>query len=114
MKKITLLLLTLCFGAISYAQTNLFIAETFDYDDATPLVSTDGWANFSGAEGQILVNSGEIQLKDTDAEDAQTIFPDGSVTGDIYYAFDITVTKPASVSGSDFEYFALLKSIISL
>ncbi|MDC1534103.1 T9SS type A sorting domain-containing protein [Polaribacter sp.] len=95
----------------SSTTSNLFIAETFDYDDATPLVSTEGWANFSGTEGQILVNSGEIQLKDTDSEDADTIFPDGSVTGDVYYAFDITVTKPASVSGSDFEYFALLRPV---
>ncbi|MDA9289573.1 T9SS type A sorting domain-containing protein [Polaribacter sp.] len=89
----------------------LFIAETFDYDDGTTLISTDGWANFSGTEGQILVNSGEIQLKDTDAEDADNNFPDGPVTGDVYYAFDITVTKPASVSGSDFEYFALLRPV---
>ena len=103
-------ILTLCFSAISFAQT-LFIAETFDYDDGTTLISTDGWANFSGAEGQILVNSGEIQLKDTDAEDADNNFPDGPVTGDVYYAFDITVTKPASVSGSDFEYFALLRPV---
>ena len=91
--------------------STLFIAETFDYDDGTTLISTDGWANFSGTEGQILVNSGEIQLKDTDAEDADNNFPDGPVTGDVYYAFDITVTKPASVSGSDFEYFALLRPV---
>tara|TARA_B110000090_G_scaffold46076_1_gene52174 strand:+ start:851 stop:1858 length:1008 start_codon:yes stop_codon:yes gene_type:complete len=103
------LLITFCLTGASFGQ--VILAEDFSYSDGTLLSDTDNWSQFSGTVGQILVNSGAIQLMDSQSEDVEYNFPGGAVTGDIYYAFDITVTKPADVSGTDFEYFAFLKPL---
>jgi len=95
--------------AVSFGQ--VLISEDFTYADGTALNSTDNWSQFSGTADQVLVNSGAIQLMDSNSEDLEYVFPGGPVTGDVYFSFDITVTKPAVVTGTDFEYFAHLRPV---
>jgi len=108
-KNYILTLLVTLITAVSFGQ--VLISEDFTYADGTALNSTDNWSQFSGTAGQISVNSGAIQLMDSQSEDVEYNFPGGAVTGDVYYAFDITVMKPADITGDDFEYFALLKPV---
>ena len=98
------LLLTFCVATLSYGQ--VILADDFAYADGN-LVPNGGWANFSGSESEIQVVSGQAVMSHGSGsrEDASRSF--ASVTGDVYYAFDLSVDDLGSpISGTDFEYFA--------
>lgn len=82
--------------------------DSFDYEDG-PLISSSYWSNFSGEEGDLLVNTGQVLVQHGDpSEDAGLSF--NAVDGVLYYAFDFSVNDPGEViSGNDSEYFAMFK-----
>ena len=82
--------------------------DSFDYEDG-PLISSSYWSNFSGEEGDLLVNTGQVLVQHGDpSEDAGLSF--NAVDGILYYAFDFSVNDPGEViSGNDSEYFAMFK-----
>ena len=93
----------------TYQTQTLPIIEDFEYSDGS-LSSNPSWNSFSGTLGDLLVSSGQavIQQGTTSSEDVNIAF--GSRTGDVFYALDFTVTDPGGIiTGSDYEYFAVLK-----
>jgi hypothetical protein len=93
----------------TYQTQTLPIIEDFEYPDGS-LSSNPSWNSFSGTLGDLLVSSGQavIQQGTTSSEDVNIAF--GSRTGDVFYALDFTVTNPGGIiTGSDYEYFAVLK-----
>ncbi|MCD2257888.1 T9SS type A sorting domain-containing protein [Psychroserpens luteolus] len=90
-------------------QLVLPITENFDYADGS-LVGNSDWASHGGNAGDLLVVSGQAVVQHgTPSEDANLPFT--SVSGDLYYAFDMIVPDlGAPYSGTDFEYFAHFKN----
>ena len=82
--------------------------DNFDYPDGS-LIDNPNWDNFSGTEGDLLVASGKALVQHgAPSEDASIAF--ANVSGNIYYAFDLSVNDPgAPISGGDYEYFAMFK-----
>ncbi|MDG1760841.1 MAG: T9SS type A sorting domain-containing protein [Flavobacteriaceae bacterium] len=93
-----------------FAFSQTLVNESFTYSDGTALNSTTNWALFSGnTPGQIIVNSGQIVIKDSMTEDIEAAFSTSDITGNIYASFDFSVADPTSYTGTDFEYFFLFK-----
>ncbi len=82
--------------------------DSFDYADGS-LTASSNWNNFSGNEGDLVVENGHAVVQHGDpSEDAGVSFQ--SVEGIIYYAFDFSVNNPGEIiSGNDSEYFAMFK-----
>jgi hypothetical protein len=82
--------------------------DTFTYADGS-LVGNSEWETTGGNAGDLLVASGQAVVQHgTPSEDVNLPFT--SVTGSLYYAFDMTVPALAAPigdgGGTDFEYFA--------
>ena len=104
-------ILLLLIPVFIFSQT--LIDESFSYTDGTVLDSTANWANYSGnPPGQIIVNSGQIVISDSQTEDVEAAFSTPNITGDIYASFDFSVADPTSYSGTTFSYF-FVQTIIS-
>ncbi len=90
-------------------QLTLPINETFTYADGS-LVGNSQWETTSGNAGDFLVASGQaICEHGTPSEDVA--LPFAAVTGDVYYAFDMSVADlGAPYVGTDNEYFAHFRS----
>ncbi|WP_115461033.1 T9SS type A sorting domain-containing protein [Winogradskyella aurantiaca] len=105
MKKLYITILSLFTTLLSFGQ--VIVAESFSYPDGS-LVPNGGWLNSSGAEGDLLVESGKAVVQHgTPSEDVEITF--SAVNGDIYAGFDFSVDDlgaPYSDAGTDFEYFA--------
>ena len=84
------------------------IYEDFAYADGS-LIDAPDWNSFSGTSGDLLVASGQAVVQHgTPSEDAGLAFT--PISGDVYYAFDFSVTDPGGViTGGDYEYFAMFK-----
>ncbi len=104
---------TLTAGAISGAflicqsQGVTLASDDFSYPDGS-LVPNGGWANHSGAEGDLLVAGGAAVIQHgTPSEDANLVF-DAQAGGVITATFDITVNDDSVIGtgGTDYEYFA--------
>ncbi len=87
--------------------------ESFTYADG-PLVGNSEWqVTGTSSADDLLVASGQAVVQHgTPAQDLNLPFT--SVTGDLYYAFDMTVPALAAPigdgGGTDFEYFAHFKT----
>lgn len=82
--------------------------DTFTYADGS-LVGNSEWASTGGNPGDFVVTSGQALVQHgTPSEDVNLPFT--SVTGALYYAFDLTIPALAAPigdgGGTDFEYFA--------
>ena len=90
-------------------QLTLPLYDTFAYADG-PLVGNSEWASHSGGPDDLLVTSGQALVQHgTPSEDVNLPFT--SVTGSLYFAFDMLVQDPgAPITGSDTEYFAHFKT----
>ena len=82
--------------------------DTFTYADGS-LVGNSEWASTGGNAGDFVVTSGQALVQHgTPSEDVNLPFT--SVTGALYYAFDLTIPALAAPigdgGGTDFEYFA--------
>ena len=98
--------LTLVFLTSFYAFSQTLVDENFSYPDGTALNSTTNWATYSGnTPGQIIVNSGQIVISDSQSEDVEAAFSTPNITGNIYASFDFSVADPTSYSGTTFSYF---------
>ncbi|MDC0380893.1 T9SS type A sorting domain-containing protein [Flavobacteriaceae bacterium] len=95
------------FAFQGFSQT--LVDESFSYADGTILNSTTNWSQFSGTADQIIVNSGQIVISDSQSEDIQVAFSTQNITGDIYASFDFSVADPTVYTDDDFEYFFLFK-----
>nr|WP_321232442.1 T9SS type A sorting domain-containing protein [uncultured Psychroserpens sp.] len=105
MKKNYALYCILLTSIVSFGQ--IISTETFSYDDG-PLLGNGTWAHHSGPEGNLLVVSGQAAVSHALNEDMNLPFE--SVSGNIYYAFDMTVQDPGTpITGTDNEYFAHFK-----
>jgi hypothetical protein len=86
------------------------ITENFDYPDGS-LVGNSAWASHGGTAGDFQVLNGQAVVQHgVPSEDVNLPFT--SVTGDIYFAFDMVVPDlgvPIGDGGTDFEYFAHFK-----
>lgn len=83
--------------------------DTFDYADG-PLVGNSEWqVTGSSSSDDLLVTSGQALVQHgTPSQDVN--LPFASVTGDLFYAFDMTVVDPGGpIAGTDNEYFAHFK-----
>jgi len=101
-------ILLLLIPVFIFSQT--LVDESFSYPDGTALNSTANWATYSGnTPGQIIVNSGQIVISDSQTEDVEAAFSTPNITGDIYASFDFSVADPPSYTGTDFEHFFLFK-----
>lgn len=104
MKKLYILLITLFITSLSFGQE--ILTDSFSYPDGS-LVPNGGWANHSGAAGNLLVVSGQVKVEHgIPDEDANIAFT--SVSGSVYFGIDFSVADlghPYS-GGTDFEYFA--------
>ncbi|BAO75910.1 T9SS type A sorting domain-containing protein [Winogradskyella sp. PG-2] len=91
-------------------QLTLPITETFSYADGS-LLGNSEWTNHSGNDGDLQVISGQALVQHgTPSEDINLPFT--SVSGELFFAFDMTVPDvgvPIGDGGSDFEYFAHFK-----
>lgn len=80
-------------------------SDDFSYPDGG-LVGNGGWVNQSGTAGTLLVSSGAVAVsQDSGSEDAELVFA-SNTSGVLTASFDITVTAPGAMTGTDFEYFA--------
>jgi len=105
-------ILLLLIPVFIFSQT--LVDESFSYPDGTALNSTANWATYSGnTPGQIIVNSGQIVISDSQSEDVEAAFLTPNITGDIYASFDFSVADPTSYSGTTFSYFFLFKPLSS-
>ena len=97
--------LSMCCGQAN-ADT-ILASDDFSYADG-PLVSGSGgtWANHSGTADTLLVSGGAaVVTQDSGSEDAHLLFA-SQTTGVVKATFDINVTAPGAMTGTDFEYFA--------
>ncbi|WP_323787124.1 T9SS type A sorting domain-containing protein [Psychroserpens sp.] len=93
-------------------QLTLPLYDTFTYADG-PLVGNSEWASHGGTPDDLVVTSGQALVQHgTPSEDVNLPFT--SVSGVLYYAFDMTVPALAAPigdgGGTDFEYFAHFKN----
>ncbi|WP_033959903.1 T9SS type A sorting domain-containing protein [Psychroserpens jangbogonensis] len=90
-------------------QLTLPLYDTFAYADG-PLVGNSEWSSHSGTADDLVVTSGQALVQHgTPSEDVNLPFT--SVTGSLYFAFDMLVQDPgAPITGSDTEYFAHFKT----
>ena len=87
------------------AQTVLVSDDFNAYTDGA-LVPNGGWTNHSGTAGTLLVAGGAVTVtEDGGSEDAHLLFA-SQTTGVLTAAFDINVSAPGAMTGTDFEYFA--------
>ena len=91
-------------------QLVLPLTENFTYADGS-LVGNSDWASHSGNAGDFQVTSGQAVVQHgTPSEDVNLPFT--TVSGVLYYAFDMTIpalATPIGDGGTDFEYFASFK-----
>lgn len=91
-------------------QLTLPLYDTFTYADG-PLVGNSEWTSHGGTADDLVVTSGQALVQHgTPSEDVNLPFT--SVTGNLYFAFDMVVQDPGSpigTGGTDFEYFAHFK-----
>ncbi|WP_179343330.1 T9SS type A sorting domain-containing protein [Winogradskyella ursingii] len=97
---------------LTFLTFNLALAQTtvasddFSYPDGA-LVGNGSWANESGTAGTLLVSGGQALVsQDNGSEDAELKFADDLATDVVTATFDIVVTAPGAITGTDFEYFA--------
>ena len=104
MKKLYFLFIALFITSLSFGQ--VLASDDFTYPDGA-LVPNGGWTNQSGTAGTLLVTSGEAVIThDGGSEDTELVFATDLTSGTITANFDIRVTAPAAMTGTDFEYFA--------
>ena len=96
---------------VSIAVTNACLADTvlltedFTYADGA-LVPNGTWVSHSGTPGTLGVVGGAASVtEDGGSEDAHAVFATAD-TGVLTAMFDINVTAPGAMTGTDFEYFA--------
>ncbi|RLD29742.1 MAG: hypothetical protein DRI75_02395 [Bacteroidetes bacterium] len=105
MKKLYFLLFTFSIYAFSFGQ--VIISDDFTYADGS-LVGNGTWAWHSGTVGDLLVSSGQVVVQHgAPSEDANLTFT--TVSGNIYFGIDFTVTSGSAIPGTDNEYFAHFK-----
>ena len=94
----------------TYKQQALPFLEEFDYPDGE-LSSADNWTVFSGTGYDIGVVSGKAEVKHAAGSGKDLFVSLPSVSGSIYYSFDLAVIDPGTgpIAGGDYEYFAVLK-----
>ena len=104
MKKLYFLLFALSITSLSFGQ--VLATDDFTYSDG-PLVGNGLWTSQGGTAGTLLVASGEAVItQDGGSEDGELKFADDLTSGTVTATFDIRVTAPAAMIGTDFEYFA--------
>ncbi|MEM1212319.1 MAG: PEP-CTERM sorting domain-containing protein [Planctomycetota bacterium] len=87
------------------ASASVIATETFTYPDGD-LVGNGGWVNQSGTDGTLDVLSGQaVVTQDGGSEDTELVFASDLDNGLLTAAFDIVVTAPSAMTGTDFEYF---------
>lgn len=95
--------------------STVLISDSFDYADGsivgqTPSSGIGGtWAVHSGTNNPPLVSSEALVInQDNGAQDVNSTFATSVTSGDLFYAFDFSVSAldPVGDSGSDFEYFS--------
>tara|TARA_Y200000002_G_scaffold382462_1_gene399620 strand:+ start:5396 stop:7078 length:1683 start_codon:yes stop_codon:yes gene_type:complete len=94
----------------TYKEQTLPIAEDFDYADGV-LSNSENWTVFSGTGYDIDVVSGKIEVKHASASGKDLFVSIPTVSGALYYAFDMSLVDPGTgpISGGDYEYFAIFK-----
>ena len=93
----------------NYKEQTLPISEDFDYADGG-LSSTENWTVYSGSDYDINIASGKIEVKHASASGKDLFVSVPTVSGALYYAFDISLVAPGTaISGGDYEYFAIFK-----
>ncbi|MBO3116969.1 T9SS type A sorting domain-containing protein [Winogradskyella sp. DF17] len=104
-----LYILLFYFSVCNLSSGQILAFDNFSYPDG-PLVGNGAWAATYGSSNTIPVISGEV-LIDMDglSPSAGTNLSFSSVSGDIFYSLDFTVTDVISmVGGADRETFAYL------
>lgn len=91
----------------SQITADVIVFDNFDYPDGS-LVGNGGWANHSGNDGDLQVLNNQVVIQHgTPSEDANLAFT--SITGDIFYGLDFSVSASSAITGTDHEYFAHFK-----
>jgi len=90
---------------LSGANAAVLVSENFDYADGA-LTDNPAWGSHSGTAGTLPVSGGAaLVTQDSGSEDANIGFSPVS-SGVLTAEFDVIVTAPAAMTGTDFEYFA--------
>ena len=94
----------------TYKVQTLPIAEDFDYADGV-LSNSENWTVFGGTGYDIDVVSGKIEVKHASGSGKDLFVSIPTVSGALYYAFDISLVDPGTgpILGGDYEYFAIFK-----
>ena len=104
MKK-TILALSTTVALTAVAPAITLLSESFTYTDGA-LAGNGTWVNHSGTPGTALVTGGAAVItQDAGSEDVNVSFAE-QTGGIITASFDLTVSAPAAMTGTDFEYFA--------
>ncbi len=104
MKKLYFLFFAILISSLSFGQ--VLATDDFTYSDGA-LVGNGSWTSNDGTAGTLLVTSGEaVVTQDSGSEDGELKFADDLTVGIITATFDIRVTSPGAITGTDFEYFA--------
>lgn len=94
----------------TYKEQTLPITEDFDYADGV-LSNSENWTVFSGTDYDIDVVSGKIEVKHASGSGKDLFVSIPTVSGALYYAFDMSLVDPGTgpISGGDYQYFAFFK-----
>ena len=107
MKTRMLIAIVVCAFGLGSANAAEIVHDNFNYADGS-LVPNGGWATHSGVAGDLLVASGQAVVQHgVPSEDANLAFI--SVSGNVYFGIDISVSADSTIQGGDYEYFAHFK-----
>lgn len=90
---------------LGFSQVTL-ASDDFTYPDGA-LAGNGNWTSQGGTAGTLVVAGGEAVItQNSGSEDTELIFDNDLTNGILTATFDIKVTAPAAMTGTDFEYFA--------
>lgn len=91
--------------AVAQSQATVLMTENFNYNDGS-LTAVSGalWVNHSGTAGQMDVQSGQVNMTETESEDVNRSF--GVVaSGSLFAGADVTFSGLPSGTGGYFMHF---------
>ncbi len=102
-----------CFCAValygSMASATTVLTEDFNYPDGPLNDGNPAWVNHSGTADTLLVSGGAAAVtQNNGSEDLHRVFDAAAsfTSGVVSASFDMVVTAPGAMTGTDFEYFA--------
>lgn len=106
MKRIASVLTVLALAIVGASATTLF-SDNFSYSDGSLITVSGGiWATHSGTAGEVDVQSGKVNLTQSEGEDVSALLSGGPYTsGSLYYSLLIDYSVFPTGPGGYFAHF---------